>query len=134
MELETCQSRLLAYMRQYDYSIISLVSCYRWHSLMWHFKACSLCHPCQIVLLHRLQNLWMHYLGIRGTVHVLRWYMSLPKNSTGYIKAVILLPFPHQRKVHTENSLGRHAFCMLGRTVPLIAPTAGHIIVSMIIL
>ena len=31
----------------------------------------------------------------------------------GYIKAITLLPFPHQRKVHTEGLLGGHALCMV---------------------
>ena len=29
---------------------------------------------------------------------------------TGYIKAITLLPFPHQRKICTEGLLGQHAF------------------------
>ena len=32
--------------------------------------------------------------------------------ATGHIKAITLLPFPHQRKVHTEGLLGRHALIM----------------------
>ena len=36
---------------------------------------------------------------------------------TDHIKAITLLPFPHQRKVCTEGLLGRHALCMLGRTL-----------------
>lgn len=38
--------------------------------------------------------------------------------STGHIKGIILLPFPYQRKVYTENLLCRHALqSMLGRTL-----------------
>ena len=37
--------------------------------------------------------------------------------ATGHIKAITLFPFPHQRKVCTEGLLGRHALCMLGRTL-----------------
>ena len=40
--------------------------------------------------------------------------------ATGHIKAIILLPFPHQRKVCTEGLLGRHALRMLGRTLDTV--------------
>ena len=32
--------------------------------------------------------------------------------ATGYIKAITLFPFPHQRKVFKEGLLDRHALCV----------------------
>ena len=43
--------------------------------------------------------------------------------ATGHIKAITLLPFPYQRKVHTEGLLGQHALCMLGRTLLVVTLT-----------
>ena len=69
MELETCQNRLISLQYSMIMNVtISLISYHRWLSPTQRFKACSLCHHCQLLLLHRFQNFLMYSSGTKGTL------------------------------------------------------------------
>ena len=51
----------------------------------------------------------------------------------GHIKAFVLFPFSHQRKISAEGLQGRHALSMLGRTLRIVCNIVDHIVTTILL-